>query len=73
MTYLGAGWGIGDMPRYSTEKLIEYTRRVTDGGGVVTWEVPLEKNGLIAPVFVEPLKTLCEALEKSEKTAALIK
>lgn len=64
LTYLGAGWGIGDKPRYSTDKLIEYAHRVTDGGGVITWDVPFEKSGLIKPGFVEPLKKLCESIVK---------
>ncbi|MCX5637037.1 MAG: alpha-L-fucosidase [Planctomycetota bacterium] len=64
MSYLGKGWSVGDRPRYSTDELIEYTRRVTDGGGVITWDVPFDKHGLIAPEFVQPLKRLSKALEE---------
>lgn len=63
MSYLGTGWGVGNKPRYSTDKLIEYTRRTTDGGGVITWDVPFDKTGLIPQGFIEPLKTLSKALE----------
>ena len=65
MSYLGKGWGVGDRPRYSTNKLIEYTRCTTDGGGVVTWDVPFEKNGLIPSEFIEPLKKLSSTLKAS--------
>ena len=64
LTFLGSGWGVGDAPRYSTDDLINYTRRVTDGGGVMTWDVPCRKNGLLEPGFVKPLKTLHAALAK---------
>lgn len=70
LTYLGSGWGVGDAPRYSTADLIKYTRRVTDGGGVMTWDVPCRKNGLFAPGFVEPLKTLHQDLKKDTQEAA---
>jgi len=65
LSYMGKGWGTGDKPRYGTEQLIEHTRRVTDGGGVITWDVPFEKNGRVAPGFVEPLKALGRAIKKT--------
>ena len=54
LTYLGATWGRGS-PRFSDDKVIAWTRKVNAAGGTMTWDVPVQKNGLITGPFVDQL------------------
>jgi len=57
MNYLGKDWGFG-APRFPNNLVKSYTEYVTAQGGVVTWDVPLEYNGLIAKPFLDQLSNL---------------
>ena len=57
LSYLGQTWGKGS-PRFTTEQVIQFTKRVTDLGGAVTWDVPVELNGTISAPFIEQLRSL---------------
>jgi hypothetical protein len=61
LSYLGQTWGMGDR-RFTTEQVIEHTRRICQAGGAVTWDVPLELNGTIAQPFLDQLTGLGQAL-----------
>ncbi len=61
LSYLGQTWGMG-APRFTTEQVIEYTRRIRQAGGAVTWDVPLELNGTITQPFLDQLTALGQAL-----------
>ena len=63
LSYLGETWGKGT-PRFTTEQVIAYTRKVRDAGGAVTWDVPVGLDGAIAPAFLEQLAALNKALGK---------
>ena len=56
-SYLGDGWGKGK-PRFINEFVLGYTKDVNAKGGVVSWDVPTEYNGLIPEPFVRQLKAL---------------
>ena len=61
LSYLGQTWGMG-APRFTTEKVIDYTRKIRDVGGAVTWDAPVELNGALSPLFIEQLTALGKAL-----------
>ena len=62
MSYLGESWGQGQ-PRFENSFVIDYTSRVLEGGGVITWDVPPQPNGLIPDQYMEQLTALGKALE----------
>ena len=64
LSYLGERWGMGS-PRFSNEQVIEWSKQITEAGGAVTWDVPVQKNGLISKPFVEQLKAVGKALGKN--------
>ncbi len=61
LSFLGQTWGKGT-PRFTTEQVIAYTKKVRDAGGAVTWDVPVEMDGTIAPAFLDQLAALNKAL-----------
>jgi alpha-L-fucosidase len=63
LSYLGQQWSNG-APRYPTEKVVEITRRIVEKGGVVSWDVPHEKNGLIQAPFLRQLQAVGKAMRK---------
>ena len=58
LSYLGTSWCQGSAPRFPDEFVVGYTRHVNANGGVVTWDVPIEKSGLIPAAFLRQLGTL---------------
>jgi hypothetical protein len=63
LSYLGTTWGKGT-PRFTTEEVVAFTRKVRDSGGAVTWDVPVELNGGIDQAFLDQLTALGKALGK---------
>jgi len=57
LSYLGERWGSGK-PRFSNDFVRGYTRDVNSRGGVVTWEVPILKNGLLDASFMDQLNSI---------------
>jgi alpha-L-fucosidase len=57
LSYLGNSWGQGE-PRFCDEFVVGYTKDVISKGGVITWDVPIQKNGLIPEVFIKQLTLL---------------
>jgi hypothetical protein len=68
LSYLGTTWGKG-LPRFSEEQLTGFCRNVARAGGVVTWDVPIERGGRIAPVFLDPLRVVGKTLGRQETPA----
>jgi len=66
LSYLGQTWGMGT-PRFSTEQVIGYTRKVREAGGAVTWDVPVELNGTISQPFLDQLSALGKAFAPREE------
>jgi len=42
----------------------DYTRRVTDQGGVITWDTPVQRDGTITEPFLTQLKAVGGALSR---------
>lgn len=63
LSYLGETWGMGS-PRFTVEQAIGWCKKIDDEGGVITWDVPLQRNGLISQPFVEQLTALGKAMSK---------
>lgn len=61
LSYLGESWCKGQ-PRFPDELVIGYTKHIISKGGVITWDVPIQKSGLIPADFVRQLKVLGEAI-----------
>jgi hypothetical protein len=63
---MGCYWCGGYEPRFPDEMAIGYTKHVNGCGGVVTWDVPVGKegkrNGLLPEAFMPQLKALGEAV-----------
>lgn len=57
LSYLGQTWGKG-APRFTSEQIVNWTRNVVNQGGAVTWDVPVQTNGLMAQSFLEQLNSL---------------
>ena len=63
LSYLGETWGKG-APRFTADQVVAYTRKVTDAGGAVTWDVPVDLNGTMPPAFLEQLTHLGKELKR---------
>lgn len=63
LSYLGETWGRG-APRFTPEQAVEYTKKVRDAGGVVTWDAPVELNGTLPVAFVEQLTAIGKAVSR---------
>lgn len=61
LSYLGETWGMG-MPRFSVDQIIGWCTQVAREGGVITWDVPIQRSGLIAQPFLDQLAAVGKAL-----------
>jgi hypothetical protein len=63
LTFLGTSWCRGEQPQWPDEKVIELTRKIIEKGGVVTFDVPIRKTGLISEPFADQLRAVGRAVE----------
>jgi hypothetical protein len=61
LSYLGTTWGMGS-PRFSTEQAVNWSSKVAESGGAITWDVPVELNGTISQPFLDQLAAVGKAL-----------
>jgi hypothetical protein len=61
LSYLGTSWGQGT-PRFTTDQVIEYTKKMLEVRGAVTWDAPVELNGTLSQPFLDQLTALGKAL-----------
>jgi hypothetical protein len=61
LSFLGQNWSM-DPPRFSKEQVVKLSRRITDAGGVITWDVPIQRNGLITQPFIDQLTAVGKEL-----------
>jgi hypothetical protein len=61
LSFLGQRWGMGSL-RFTTEQVVEWSRKIAEAGGVITWDVPIQKSGLISQPFMDQLAAVGEAL-----------
>ena len=57
LSYLGESWCKG-APRFPDEMVVGYTKHIMSKGGVMTWDVPIERSGLIPQVYLDQLGKL---------------
>jgi len=63
LSFLGDSWCRGEKPELPDEKIIGYVRDLNARGGVITWDVPIQKSGLIPRPFLEQLKAIGRAVK----------
>jgi hypothetical protein len=61
LTFMGEKWGMG-APRFTAGQAVEFSRKVADAGGVITWDVPVQNSGLLAGPYLERLAAVGHAL-----------
>ena len=61
LTHLGEQWGKG-APRFTAAQAAEWSRKVVQQGGAITWDTPVDPTGKIAPEFVEQLTAIGKAV-----------
>jgi hypothetical protein len=63
LTFLGKTWCGGERPQWSDEKVVALTRQLTAKGGVITFDVPIQKTGLIPASFIEQLQAIGKGMK----------
>lgn len=62
LTFMGSFWGVGD-PRFPDAYVIGWTQHVNDHGGVVTWDLRLQDNGIMPESFYKQVEALSKAID----------
>lgn len=62
LSFLGSDWFKGSKTRFPDELVVAYTKYVNSADGVMTWDVPILKTGLIPDVFLKQLTVLGNAV-----------
>jgi hypothetical protein len=57
LSYLGEQWGMGE-PRFTTEQAVAFTETMRSAGAAMTWDIPVQKNGLMSKSFLDQLTAL---------------
>jgi alpha-L-fucosidase len=65
LSYLGERWGMGS-PRFKTEQVIEWSKGVQKEGGAITWDTPIQINGLYSQQYLEQLMALGKAMNSDK-------
>ena len=60
LTHLGEKWGMG-APRFTASQVVEWSRKVIEQGGAITWDTPVDASGSIAQVFLDQLAAIGKA------------
>ena len=71
LSFLGTRWGMGT-PRFSTEQAVTYTRNIVREGGLMTWDTPVQKNGMISQPFLDQLKAIGQAVREETNQSSSI-
>lgn len=64
LSFLGTSRCRGDRPQLTDERIIDYTRQINRRGGVVTWDVPVDKNGAIPEPFLKQWRAVGNAMAR---------
>lgn len=62
LSHLGEKWGMG-APRFSTDQVVAWSRKVVAQGGAITWDAPIQTNGRISKPFIDQLTAIGSALK----------
>ncbi len=66
LSYLGRTWGLGS-PRFAPEQIVQWSQGIRQQGGAITWDVPIQSNGLIAQPFLDQLAAVGKALRRHKR------
>lgn len=58
LTFLGKTWCRGDQPQLPDAEIIASVRQLAEKGGAVTFDVPIQKSGLIPQPFIDQLRAV---------------
>jgi hypothetical protein len=61
LSFLGARWGMGD-PRFTSDQVVDFSKKLRGAGAAVTWDTPVQRNGLIAAPFIDQLTAIGKAI-----------
>lgn len=61
LSFLGQRWGMGS-PRFSKEQVVKWSREINRQDGVITWDVPIQSDGLISQPFIDQLTAIGKVL-----------
>lgn len=67
LTYLGTSWCKGERPQWSDDKVVGCLRQLIEKGGAATFDVPIQKSGLIPEPFIEQLRAIGRATGPSRR------
>lgn len=67
LTFMGKTWGMGD-PRFDAAEVIQWSKMITGHGGVITWDVPIERSGRISEPFLKRLAAARDAVGRAKNT-----
>jgi hypothetical protein len=70
LTFLGTTWCGGERPQWPDAKIVSLTRRLAEKGGVITFDVPIQKSGLIPPPFVRQLRAIAQGMKSMTTSRA---
>jgi hypothetical protein len=63
LSHLGEKWGMGD-PRFSTDDVVDWTRKVVSQNGAFTWDTPVQTDGHISKPYMDQLMAISTGLRQ---------
>lgn len=63
LSYLGNSWCRGEKPELPDAEIVKYVQELNAKGGTVTWDVPIQRSGLIPEPFVQQLQAIGRAVK----------
>jgi hypothetical protein len=69
LTYLGTTWCRGERPQMPDEKIVALTRRLVAKRAAITFDVPIQKSGLIPQPFVDQLRAIGQGVSAGRGSA----
>lgn len=58
LSFLGEYWCGGDAPRFPDALAVGYTEYVNRCGGAMTWDVPIDRHGVVPEAFMAQLRKI---------------
>lgn len=66
LSFLGERWGMG-APRFTADQVTGFSRKVAEAGGVITWDIPTQTNGLLSQPFLDQLSAVGKAVGRDSR------
>jgi hypothetical protein len=62
LTFLGSTWCGGERPQWPDDTIIGYAKQIVGHGGAITFDVPIDRSGLLRRPFVDQLRAIGQSL-----------